>query len=113
MYCSSSSARILNVQDIIEEEPRRQVQIYHRRVFLPPPSQVLANIYSILAYDVPGTDDRGLPTKFRFNAGPALQPIAGSMPVNRLRRWPTLIYHQAVVYFNAQTRRIQPMLFQC
>ena len=47
---------------------------------------MLANIHSILAYDVPGTE--GLPTKFRFNVGPALQPIAGSMPVNRLRRWP-------------------------
>ena len=28
------------------------------------------------------------PTKFRFSVGPASQPIAGSMPVNRLRRWP-------------------------
>ena len=38
---------------------------------------------------LPRTEDVGLhvPTKFRFNVGPALQPIAGSMPVNRLRRW--------------------------
>ena len=57
-----------------------------RRVLLPPPSPVLANIHSILAYDVPDTEDVGLPTKFRFNVGPALQPIAGSMPVNRLQR---------------------------
>ena len=28
------------------------------------------------------------PTRLRFNVGPASQPIAGSMPVNRLRRWP-------------------------
>ena len=57
-----------------------------RRVLLPPPSQVLANIHSILAYDVPDAEDVVLPTKFRFNVGPALQPIAGSMPVNYLRR---------------------------
>ena len=50
-----------------------------------PPSPVLANVHSILVYDVPGTEDVGLPAKFRFNAGPALRPIAGSMPVNRLR----------------------------
>ena len=42
-----------------------------RRVLLPPPSPVLANIHSILAYDVPDTEDVDLPTKFRFNVGPA------------------------------------------
>ena len=57
-----------------------------RRVLLPPPTPVLANIHSILAYDVPDTEDVGIPTKFRFNVGPPLQPIAGLMPVNRLRR---------------------------
>ena len=57
-----------------------------RRVLLPPSSQVLANMHSILAYDVPDTEDVGLPTKFRFNVGPAFQPFAGSMPVNRPRR---------------------------
>ena len=57
-----------------------------RRVLLPPQSPVLANIHSILAYDVSDTEDLGLPTKFRFNVGPALQPFAGSMPVDRLRR---------------------------
>ena len=77
-----------NVQDIIRKEPRRQIQIYLRCVFLPPSSPVLANIYSILAYGVLRTEDVGLPTKFRFNVGPALQPIAGSIPDNRLRRWP-------------------------
>ena len=56
-----------------------------RRISLPPPSPVLANIHSILAYDVPDTENVGLPTKFRFNAGPAL-PIAGLIPVNCLRR---------------------------
>ena len=62
--------------------------MYLRRVFLPPPSPVLANIHPTLAYDVPRTEDVGLPTEFRFNVGPASQPIARSMPVNRLRRWP-------------------------
>ena len=40
------------------------------------------------AYNVPCAEDVGLPTKFRLNVGPASQPIAGSMPVNLLRRWP-------------------------
>ena len=35
--------------------------------------------------------DVGLTTIFRFNVGPALQPIAGSMPINPLRRWPITI----------------------
>ena len=68
------------------KEPRRQVQIYLRRVFLLPPSLVLSIIHSILAYDVPRTENVGLPT--RFNVGPPLQLIAGSIPVDRLRRWP-------------------------
>ena len=46
-------------------------------------------MHSILAYDVPRTADVGLPTKFRLNGGPASQPITGSIPVNRLRRWPS------------------------
>ena len=44
------------------------------------------NIHSILAYAGIDTEDVGLPTKFRFSVGPALQAIAGSMSVNRLRR---------------------------
>ena len=40
----------------------------------------MANIPAILAYDVPGTEDVGSPTKFRLNVGPAVQPIACSMP---------------------------------
>ena len=55
---------------------------------LSPPPAVLANIHSMLAYDVPRTEDVGLPIKFRLNVGPVPQPIAGSMPVNRLQRWP-------------------------
>ena len=76
----------------------RQVKIYPQRVFLPPPSLVLTNIHSILAYDAPRTEDVGLPTKFRFNAGQALQPIAGSMPVNRLRRWPNTNLSPGLLY---------------
>ena len=83
---------------LLRKEPRRQAQIYLRRVFLPPPSSVLANIHSILAYDVRCAEDVGLPTKFRFNVGPALQPIAGSMPVNRLRRWPDTILSPGLLY---------------
>ena len=60
-----------------------------RRVLLPPPSPELANIHSILAYDAPDTENVCITTKFRFNVGPALQPIAGSMPVNRVRRGPS------------------------
>ena len=57
---------------------------------------MLANIHSILLvnqataclYDVPRTHDVGLPTQFRVNVGPSSQPIASSMLVNCLRRWP-------------------------
>ena len=33
----------------MKKEPRRQVKIYLQRLFLPPPSTVLANIHSLLA----------------------------------------------------------------
>ena len=49
---------------------------------------MLANIHSILACDVPHTEDVGLPNKFWFNCRPASQPIARSMPVKGLRGWP-------------------------
>ena len=61
----------------------RQNHKCFRRVL---PSPVFANIHSILTYDVPDTEGVGLPTKSRFNVGPALQPIAVLMSVNRLRR---------------------------
>ena len=64
---------------------------------------MLANIHSVLAYDVPDTEDVGLPTLFRFNVGPTLQPIAGSMPVNRLDADPTLIYQRVCCIFCANT----------
>ena len=31
-----------------------------------------------------------VPTQYRFIVGPASQPIAGSMPVNRIPRWPNI-----------------------
>ena len=74
---------------------------------------MLSNIHSILAYDVPGTEEVGLPTQFRFNVGPAFQPIGGSMPVNHLRRWPNTNLSSSLLYTYTQTRGIQPMLFQC
>ena len=87
-------------------------------VFLPPASPVLANIHSILAYDVPRTEDVDLPTKFRFTVGPTLQPIAGSKPVNRLQRWPntnlsqvllyTLRKHMAFTWFNQCCFNVDP-----
>ena len=86
----------------------RQVKIYLQRVFLPPPSPVLANIYSILVIPVnqaaaciyTRTHDVGLPTQFRFNVGPASQPIARSMTVNRLRCWPnTNLTPDLLLYF--------------
>ena len=36
------------------------------------------------------THNVGLPTQYRFNVGPASQLIAGTMPVNRIRRWPNI-----------------------
>ena len=72
----------------MKDRTKERVQINLQRVFLHTTSPVLANIHLILAYDVPRTEDVGLPTKFRFNVGPASQPIAGSMPVNCLRCWP-------------------------
>ena len=98
MYRSPSWAGILNVQDIIKERTKETSPNISSTVFLPPPSPVLANIHSILAYDVPRTEDVGLPTKFRFKVGPALQPIAGSMPVNRLRRWPNTNLSPGLLY---------------
>ena len=93
MYWSSSFVRILNIQDIIKERTKEtSSNISYIRVFLPPPSPVMANIPSILAYNVPHTEDVGLPTKFRFNVGPLSKPVAGSMPVNDAG--PTQIHHK-------------------
>ena len=47
------------------------------------------NRAAVCPYDLPRTEDVGLHTQFRSNAGPSSQPISGSMPVNCLRRWPS------------------------
>ena len=66
------------------KEPRRQV--HHQRVglFLPPPT-LISQCRRLCI--VPGTHNVGLPIQWRFNIGPASQPIAGSMQVNRMRGW--------------------------
>ena len=80
---SSSLGGILNVQDIIREITKEtSLNISSTCI----PSTIIA-IHPILANDVPRTKDVCFPTKFRLDVGPASQPIAGSMPVNCLRRW--------------------------
>ena len=49
-------------------------------------------------YLVADTEDVGLPNKFQFNVGQALQPIAESMPVNRLQRWPNTNLSPGLLY---------------
>ena len=64
----------------------------YQRLFIQPPSPVLANIHSILASEsrcaclYEYTHDVGLPTQFLLSGGPEVQPIAGSIPVNCVRR---------------------------
>ena len=82
----------------IKERTKDTIEIYLQRVFLPPPSPVLVNTHSILAYDVPCTQDVDFPTKFWYNVGPVSQPIAGSVPVNRLRRWSNTISSLGLLY---------------
>ena len=117
MYWSSLWARILNVQDI-RKEPRRQVKMYldfnvysfhhHRRccqhsfIFC---LRCTTELERNSSADVPRREDVSIPTILRFNVGPTSQPMAGSMLVNRLRRWPN-INSESAVYF-AQTRDIQ------
>ena len=64
---------------------------------------MLANIHLLFAYDVPRTEDVCLPTSFWFNIGPASQPTAGSMPVNRLRRWLNTSPRLGLLYTCANT----------
>ena len=65
---------------------------------------MLANVHSILAYDVPRTKDVGLSTKFR---GSMLGERRRPMPVNRLRRCPNTDTSLGLLY------TLHPMLFQC
>ena len=69
------------------KEPRRQVYLQRVGLFISPP--MLISQCTRLC-DVPGTHNVGLSTQFRFNVGPTSQPIAGSMSVNRNRRWPNI-----------------------
>ena len=63
----------------------------------------------MIAYAVPCKEDIGLRTEFHVNAGPASQPIAGSMPVNRLQRWPNTNLSLGLLY----TLRKQAEFTQC
>ena len=87
-----SWASSLNVQDIIIE---RTKETSISSTCMPIPSTTIADksVYASIrcrAYLAGPTHNVGLPTQFRFNVGPASQPIAGSMPVNRIRRWPNI-----------------------
>ena len=49
-------------------------------------------------HDAPRTHDVGLPTQFRFNLGPASQPIAGSMAANT---WHSMMFQCSPTVFDA------------
>ena len=71
------------------------------------PSQVLANIHSMFAIEsccacLYDTHDAALPTQFRFNVEPVLQPNAVSMPTNCLRRWPRTTLTLGLMYASRQ-----------
>ena len=74
VYWSSSWARILNVEGRIRKRTK-ETSSNISSPCIPPTTIMLANIHSILDYDVPRTDDVVLPTKFQFNVGPALPSI--------------------------------------
>ena len=93
MYWSSSWARILNVKYIIKERTK-ETNLNISPTCIPSTTSPTF----ILVYNVSRTEDVGLPTKFRLNVGPASQAIAGSMPVNRLRRWPNTNLSPGLLY---------------
>ena len=64
---------------------------------------MLANINSIFPYDVLGTEDVGLPTKSRFNVGPASQPIVVQYRSIFYDAGPTLIHHRVCCILCANT----------
>ena len=114
MYWSSSWARILNVQDIITERTKEESS---NIPYMCIPSTTIAGAGQHLFNTCvwwPRTEDVGLPTKFQFNVRPALQPIAGSIPVNRPRRWPITNPSLGVVYtLRKHVSSTQLILFQC
>ena len=69
------------------KKPKKQVYIQRLGLFLPPP---LLISQCTRLYDVPDTHNVGLHTQYRFNVGPASQPIAGLLSDNRIRRWPNI-----------------------
>ena len=64
------------------KQPRGQVYLQRVGLFLPQPS--------LISQCTRPYDNVGLPTQYRFNVGPASQPIAVSILVNRIRRWPSI-----------------------
>ena len=100
VYWSSSYTRILNVQDIIKERTKETssniystcIPFHHHLRCWPTFIQYLPTMYLVQRSGCRPT------TKFRFNVEPALQPIAGSMPVNRLRCWPNTNLSQDLLY---------------
>ena len=58
----------------------------------------------------PAIEDVVLPTQFRFNVGPASQPVAGSIPVYRLRRWPNTNSTLGLLY--ALSQHISKHMYQ-
>ena len=77
---------------------------YHRRCW-PTFIQFLPTI-RCTRDDVPRTEDVGLPTKCRLNDVPASQPIAGSMLVYCLRRWPYTNPSLGLLYTLPNTRHL-------
>ena len=71
------------------KEPRRQIYLQRVGLFLPPPT-LISQCTRLCDVGLHGTQNVGLPTQYRFNVGSASHPIAGSMAVNRIRRWPTI-----------------------
>ena len=98
MYCSSSWTRILNVQDIMKERTKdiKKLKYIFNVYFFH--YHLLATIHSIIAYDVPRTEDVGLPTKLRFNVWVFCILFANTwyssnvvlMLTLSLRRWPDI-----------------------
>ena len=73
------------------KEPRRQVYLQGVDLFLPSPL-LISQCMRLYDVGLPGrpTHNVGLPTQYRCNIWAASQPIASLMPVNRIRRWPTI-----------------------
>ena len=104
----------LNVQDIIKERTKETSSVISSTCIL---STTIASASQPFIRYLPTmylrTEDVGLSTKFRFNAESALQPIAGSLPVNRLRGRPNTNLSPGLLYSLRKHVGIRTMLFQC